>query len=55
MLVFSLNDHTLEDPDYPGTVDRVIADGRAECLFDEHGEHMPKIGLRARVIVLVRR
>ena len=54
LFVFSLNDHTLETPAYPETVDKVINDGRAECLLDEYGEHMPKIGLKARVIVLAR-
>lgn len=54
LLVFSLNDHTLETPSYPETVEKVIADGRAKSLFDEHGPHMPKIGLEARVIVLAR-
>ena len=54
MLVFSLNDHTLETPAYPDMVDQVVADGRAKCLFDEYGDHLPKIGLKARVIVLAK-
>lgn len=52
MLVYSLNDHTLEFSEYPETTNRVIADGRAECLFDEYGDHLPKLGLKARVIAL---
>jgi predicted TPR repeat methyltransferase len=55
MLVFSLNDHTLGFQEYPDTVDRVIADGRAECLYDEYGDHLPKLEIKARVIVLSRR
>lgn len=54
MLVFSLNDHTLETPAYPDTVDQVIAEGLATCRFDEYGAHMPKIDLKARVIILER-
>ena len=52
LLVFSLNDHTLEDPEYPGAVEAAVADGGAELAFDEYGDHMPAIGLNSRIIAL---
>lgn len=55
LLVFSLNDHALAEPAFPGKVDAVVASGAAECLMREHGPHLPGIGLEATVYVLRRR
>lgn len=54
-LVFSLNDHALEEAPYPGKVEEVIAAGHAELAFSEHGDHLPGIGLRSTVYVLRKR
>ena len=52
LLVFSLNDHTLEFAEYPDTVDAMVAENIAELAFDEYGDHMPMIGLNSRIIAL---
>lgn len=49
---FSLNDHALAEPAYPGCVERLVAEGAAELAFREHGPHLPGIGLEATVLVL---
>jgi len=55
LLVFSLNDHTLEFPEYPQTVVAVEDEGLATLVFDEYGDHMPAIGLNSRIIALQRK
>ena len=52
LFVFSLNDHTLEDPSYEERVDAAAADGTADVVFREYGEHLPGHGLKALVYVL---
>ena len=54
-LVFSLNDHALEHPEFPGKVAEVTGAGTADLVFEEHGEHLPGIGLRSTVYVLKKR
>lgn len=49
---FSLNDHALEDEAYEGRMRALIADGTAELAFEEYGDHLPGIGLRAKVYVV---
>lgn len=51
-LLFSFNDHTLEDPVYEARVSEWTDCGAASLLFREHGEHVPGIGLKATVYVL---
>ena len=51
-LVFSLNDHALAEPDYPGKADQVVAAGQARLIHCEHGPHLPGIGLEATIYVL---
>jgi len=51
----SLSDHALEVPEFPATVDALVAAGRADIAFDEHGPHLPGIGLGSRIVVLRRR
>ena len=54
-LVFSLNDHALEDAAFPGKVAEVVTAGHADLAFDEYGDHLPGIGLKARVYGLRKR
>lgn len=51
-LLFSFNDHTLEDPAYEARVSEWTDCGAASLLFREHGDHVPGIGLKATVYVL---
>ena len=52
--VFSLNDHALENPKYQKEVSRLEKLGYAKIIFEEYGEHLPKIDLKAMVYVLKR-
>ena len=54
-LVFSLNDHALEEPDFPARAEAVVSEGMADLIFSEHGDHLPGIGLRSTVYVLRKR
>jgi len=54
-LVFSLNDNAIEDPAFPGKIAQVTASGTADPVFEEHGPHLPGIGLEATVYVLRKR
>lgn len=49
---FSLNDHSLDDPSYQATIDRLVSDKQAKLLFREHGINVPGSGLYTTVIVL---
>ena len=51
-LAFSLNDHALAEPSFPGRIERLVARGAAELVFRQHGPHLPGIGLEATVYVL---
>jgi len=51
-LVFSFNDHALEDPANEGGVAEWTDCGAARLLFKEHGAHLPGIGLNSSVYVL---
>ena len=53
--VFSLNDHALAEESFPAKVDAVTAAGTADCVFREHGPHLPGTGLEATVFVLRKR
>jgi len=52
MFVFSFNDHALEEPQYEARVMEWTDCGAARLLFAEHGDHIPGIGLKAKVYVL---
>jgi len=54
LLGFSFNDHTLQDPPYPAQLASVLQASKAKVLFEEHGPHLPKIGLDSTVYVLER-
>ncbi|MEM1350834.1 MAG: methyltransferase domain-containing protein [Pseudomonadota bacterium] len=53
-LVFSFNDHALEDPANEAAVNEWLDCGAAQLLFKENGEHLPGLGLRSNVYVLER-
>src|SRR6056297_3171723 len=49
LFVVSLNDHTLEDPQFEARLMQAVTEGRVEKLMAEDGPHLPEIGLGARV------
>jgi predicted TPR repeat methyltransferase len=49
--VWSYNDHALDDPRFPAKTAEHIAKG-AELVVQEHGPHIPGIGLSSTVFVL---
>ncbi|MEP1354923.1 MAG: methyltransferase domain-containing protein [Tateyamaria sp.] len=51
-LVFSFNDHALEEPANEAGVAEWTDCGAARMLFKEHGSHLPGIGLKSNVYVL---
>lgn len=51
-LVFSFNDHALEDPVNEGGVAMWTDGGDARLVFKEHGDHLPGIDLKSTVYVL---
>lgn len=53
-MVFSFNDHALEDPANEAGMCEWIDCGAARLLFKEHGDHLPGIGLKSNVYVLER-
>ncbi|WP_424986598.1 class I SAM-dependent DNA methyltransferase [Microbulbifer sp. S227A] len=52
LLVFSFNDHALQDPENQGRLDAYLACGTARLLFQEYGEHLPGIDLKSNVYVI---
>ena len=52
--VFSLNDHALENPGYKRAIMDLVDHGNAEVVFEEYGDHLPKIKLNALIFVLKR-
>ncbi|MEO3429212.1 methyltransferase domain-containing protein [Pelagibius sp. CAU 1746] len=51
---FSLNDHALEDPSYEARIKVLVEAGRIEVVSDAYGDHLPGIGLKAKIYVLRR-
>ncbi len=51
LFVWSYNDHALEDPRFPAKTTEHMANG-ADLVFEEHGPHIPGIGLSSTVYVL---
>ncbi|WP_299140892.1 methyltransferase domain-containing protein [uncultured Tateyamaria sp.] len=51
-LVFSLNDHALEDPANEGAIAEWIDCAAARLVFKEHGPHLPGIDLSSTVYVI---
>ncbi|MCC5976719.1 MAG: methyltransferase domain-containing protein [Salinarimonas sp.] len=54
LLVVSLNDHTLQDPQFEEKLRAAEKAGSATILEDAHGPHLPAIGLGAKVYVVRR-
>ncbi|MCA8868052.1 MAG: class I SAM-dependent methyltransferase [Rhodobacteraceae bacterium] len=52
LFVFSLNDHTLQDPSFEARIAENVDTGFARLLFKEHGPHLPGIDLKSTVYVL---
>lgn len=51
-LVFSLNDHALQDPSNEACLNEWLDCGAARLLFKEYGPHLPGIHLKANVYVI---
>lgn len=51
-LVFSFNDHALEDPENEAAVKAWLDAGRARLLSEDYGDHLPGIGLKSKVYVV---
>lgn len=49
---FSYNDHALGDRSYTGILNDWLDCGAARLLFQEHGPHLPGLGLKATVYVI---
>ena len=52
LLIFSLNNHTLEKPDYLQACHDAVTDGIAIILEDHDGPHMVKLGMTSKIMVL---
>ncbi|MEY8827584.1 class I SAM-dependent methyltransferase [Sedimentitalea sp. XS_ASV28] len=52
LLVFSFNDHALDDPSNEGRLNEYLDCGAARLLFREHGDHLPGINLKSNVYVI---
>ena len=52
LLIFSLNNHTLENPDYLQACYDAMTDGIAIILEDHDGPHMVKLGMTSKIMVL---
>ena len=52
LLVFSFNDHTLEDPAYDGLVEEYVNQGRAALHLKEYGDHLPKQKINSNIYIL---
>lgn len=54
VIVFSFNDHALQDPPFPKAVEDALASGTAKQLFCEHGPHLVSENVGSNVYVLER-
>ena len=52
LLVFSFNDHTLEDPAYNGLVEDYVNQGQAVLHLKEYGNHLPKQKINSNIYIL---
>ena len=52
LLIFSLNNHTLENPDYLQACYDAVTDGIAIILEDHDGPHMVTRGMTSKIMVL---
>lgn len=54
LLAFSLNDHALVDPAFPGRLNEWLDCGAARLLSREYGTHLPGLDLKSNVYVVVK-
>ena len=52
LLVFSFNDHTLEDPAYDGRVENYVNQGQAALHLKDYGDHLPKQKINSNIYIL---
>lgn len=52
LLVFSFNDHALEQPENIGRLNEWLDCGAARLLFSEYGDHLPEIDMGSNVYVV---
>jgi predicted TPR repeat methyltransferase len=52
LFVFSYNDHTLAQPEFPAKLDEVTAGGTARIVSEARGPHLPALELESVVYVL---
>jgi len=52
LVVFSFNDHALEDPANEARINEWVDCGAARLLLREHGDHIPGIGLKSMVYAI---
>lgn len=55
LFVFSLNDHTLQNPAFEAAVNASVDSGAFELLHREYGTHLPKRDIKSLVYVLKKR
>ena len=51
-MVFSLNNHTLENPAYMAACNAAAQTGKAEILEQEMGPHIVRLEMTSRIMVL---
>ncbi len=52
---FSLNDHALAEPAYEERIGALVEADSVEVVSDAYGDHLPQIGLKAKIYVLRKR
>ena len=52
LLVFSFNDHTLEDPAYDGLVEDYVNQGQAVLHLKEYGDYLSKQKINSNIYIL---
>ena len=52
LLIFSLNNHTLENPDYLQACHDAVTHGVADILEEDDGPHMVRLGMTSKIMVL---
>ena len=52
ILLFSLNDHALAEPEYPARLTDWLDMGHARLLYRENGPHLPGMNLNSDVYIV---
>jgi predicted TPR repeat methyltransferase len=53
-LLFSFNDHALDDPENEAKLHSYTDSGQARLVFKEHGPHLPGIDLMSTIYIIVK-